>query len=471
MTLIAAETRAAMYVDSDVLRTRFATAMSTMYRTEVPLYGDLIEIVRDVNMRVLRGINENGQPGDAAGISASSERLTLERHGAIRLGTAHELRIMKRIFTVLGMHPIGYYDLSMAGLPMHATCFRPMTLAALDRNPFRVFTTLLRPELLASEQARQLSMQLLDKRNIFSDALIQILAVAEAQDGRLTEDQSKTFIIEALPTFSWQSIAAATFDEYKILRPSIRSWLILHPVQSAMRAAGMAVKAHIEGPPARDCPILLRQTSFLALDETVHFRGSTAQPQDKLVKASHRARFGEIEQRGAAVTPKGQALYDRLLRDSQDKSAGVSSEEADALILQVFQRYPDTWTELRSQGLIYVEFRVARNIKPEATFDKDASHGSLLGRLIADGVLEALPLTYEDFLPFSAAGIFQSNLQADNQSDGLLCLHNSLPDQEGFERALGMKVSGLDQWYVDVQQQSLETVSHELGLRMEELLK
>ncbi|KAB8203804.1 hypothetical protein BDV34DRAFT_236288 [Aspergillus parasiticus] len=481
-------THAATYVDSDILRTRFAMAMSSMYQAEVPLYGDLSEIVRNVNMQALQRCNDNSPPGDAAAILASSRRLFLERHGAIRLGTAYELRTVKRIFAILGMHPIGYYDLSIAGLPMHATCFRPIALSSLNRNPFRVFTTLLRPELLASEEARRLSMQLLDKRQIFSDALIQILAAAELQGGRLTEDQSKTFILEALSTFSWQPIAAATFDEYKILKAehpiladiaSFQSAHINHltprtlditAAHSAMKAAGMAVKAHIEGPPARDCPILLRQTSFLALDETVHFKGSTTQSLGMLAKASHKARFGEIEQRGAAVTPKGQALYDTLLRESQDKSARVSREEADAITVEVFKRYPDTWTELRRQGLIYCEFRVLRSGRPRSPLNRDEGTGSLLETLIAEGVLEALPLTYEDFLPFSAAGIFQSNLQTTNQFTELLGLNDSLPDQEGFERALGMMTLDLDQWYSAVQHQSLATVSNDLGLSMEELM-
>jgi uncharacterized glyoxalase superfamily metalloenzyme YdcJ len=54
----------------------------------------------------------------------------------------------------------------------------------------------------------------------------------------------------------------------------------------------------IEGPPRR-CPILLRQTSFKALDEPIAF---TDQHE---TRGSHSARFGEIEQRGAALTPKG----------------------------------------------------------------------------------------------------------------------------------------------------------------------
>lgn len=179
---------------------------------------ETIDIVRDVNAQTFQNCTRNGQGNDASAIITSSERLTLERHGAIRLGTPFELRTVKRIFGLLGLQPVGYYDLSIAGLPMHATCFRPTSVSSLNQNPFRVFTTLLRPELLASVEARQLALELLDKRKIFSNALLDILATAEAQGGRLTDDQAKTFIPQALATFSWQCIAAATFDQYQTLK-------------------------------------------------------------------------------------------------------------------------------------------------------------------------------------------------------------------------------------------------------------
>lgn len=37
------------FVSKDELRARFCAALSAMYRSEVPLYGDLIELVDDVN--------------------------------------------------------------------------------------------------------------------------------------------------------------------------------------------------------------------------------------------------------------------------------------------------------------------------------------------------------------------------------------------------------------------------------------
>ncbi|KAI0414478.1 hypothetical protein F5X98DRAFT_377662 [Xylaria grammica] len=473
-----------MYTKQDVLRARFAAAMSATYRAEVPLYGDLMQIVHDINTSLGRKVTQS------RGTHASIERLSQERHGAIRLGTSYELRTIRRVFAVLGMHPIGYYDLSIAGLPMHATCFRPLTVSSLDYNPFRVFVSLLQPELLTSEKARRLSLQLLEKRRIFSDTLLQILDQLDGQEGKLKEDQTETFIHEALCTFRWQPIAAATLDEYQALKaehPILADiacfgsahinhltprTLDIMAVQSAMKEAGMVAKSQIEGPPARECPILLRQTSFLALEETVRFRRNenqsldAVQSLDALIKASHKARFGEIEQRGAAVTPKGRALYDRLLYESEVKATGAAPAEADAITMRVFKDYPDTWEELRQQNLIYCEFKV----KQATTISSfNVKNGPILEQLVSTGIVEADPITYEDFLPLSAARIFQSNMQSSNPSN-IVPLNHPTGNLKGLEEALGTDILDLDAWYAGVQQRSLEEVSKTLGISLEELV-
>ena len=84
---------AASLLSPDLIRTRFSQAMSAMYRQEVPQYGTLLELVAEVNA---------GQPGFAGD---SAERLDLERHGAIRVGTAAELATLRRLFAVMGMRP------------------------------------------------------------------------------------------------------------------------------------------------------------------------------------------------------------------------------------------------------------------------------------------------------------------------------------------------------------------------------
>ncbi|KAI0543411.1 hypothetical protein F4679DRAFT_577651 [Xylaria curta] len=477
------------FVEADELRTRFALAMSALYRKEVPLYGDLLNIVYDVNQDVL--LKETQELSvDTTAIRASTDRLTFERHGAIRLGTPYELRTVQRIFTILGMHPVGYYDLSVVGLPMHATCFRPTAVESLHRNPFRVFTTLLRPNLLVSEDARRLSLDLLQRRNIFTNKLIELLDTAESQNGRLTEDQAVVFIPEALQAFSWQTLATATFNQYNILKAehpiladiaSFQSAHINHltprtldisAVQAAMKVAGMAAKSRIEGPPIRKCPILLRQTSFLALEEYVQFRKSddvdlASDPTEaELIQASHKARFGEIEERGAAVTARGRQLYDQLLQESMELAADAEPERADRIAEDVFQRYPDTWTELRKEGLIYCEYFCAGEASP-GEFGQQLDAGTL-ERLISQSVVEARPITYEDFLPFSAAGIFQSNLQSQDKNRAMLELKQPEADLAGFIEALGEEPMELESWYSNVQHESLKAVAKSLGMNLQQ---
>ncbi|TDZ27972.1 Uncharacterized protein C8035_v008734 [Colletotrichum spinosum] len=474
----------AAYVDADSLRTTFALAMSTMYKAEVPLYGDLMQIVQNVN-RDAQTRRVQGLDGSAT-MDASVERLTLERHGAIRLGTPRELHTVRRIFGLLGMHAVGYYDLSAAGLPMHATCFRPTSPYSLEQNPFRVFTTLLRPDLVKSGTARAVALDLLQRRNIFSDALLRLLDVAEgAQEGRLTPEQGEKFVVEALRTFSWQPLAAATREEYALLRSEhpiladvacFRSSHINHltprtldisAAQEAMLAAGMAVKSRIEGPPPRRCPILLRQTSFLALQEGIRFAVSV---RDELVEGFHKARFGEIEERGAAVTPAGRKLYDELLEAAMERArdTGKAADPAavDQILDETFQEFPDTWDELRRRGLVYSEYRCTDDAKSRLVSLSDlhvTDGSSTIGRLVSEGVLEALPITYEDFLPFSAAGIFQSNLQAGTRS-AMEMEDITGPDLEGYERALRCRVLDANELYALAQRRSLEKCAEELGL-------
>lgn len=94
------------------------------------------------------------------------------------------------------------------------------------------------------------------------------------------------------------------------------------------------------------CPVLLRQTSFLALSEYIEFTnpedGSheaghhqvrfawSISPLKSLMSSphTHQARFGEIEQRGCALTEEGKLndvepnghLLDRLRTDMYDQA-------------------------------------------------------------------------------------------------------------------------------------------------------
>lgn len=105
-------------ITADEIREQFSQAMSAMYQQEVPQYGTLLELVADVNLAVLEN---NPQLHEKMVNADELARLNVERHGAIRVGTAQELATLRRMFAIMGMYPVSYYDLSQAGryIPQH----------------------------------------------------------------------------------------------------------------------------------------------------------------------------------------------------------------------------------------------------------------------------------------------------------------------------------------------------------------
>ena len=414
------------HMHPDDIRTIFSRAMSDLYRTEVPQYGSLCDLVAQVNEAELgrqpqlaRRLRRDGQ----------LDRLEVERHGAIRVGTADELAIVRRLFALMGMQPVGYYDLAAAGVPVHATAFRPVSDASLDHNPFRVFTSLLRLELIADAALRQRAQDILSRRRIFTARCLALLQQAEQQGG-LDGGDAREFVSELIETFKWHHEATVDLATYRQLRaahalvadivcfkgPHINHLtprtLDIDRVQDRMPAAGLAAKDRIEGPPRRAFPVLLRQTSFLALEETIRFVGETGDD-------THTARFGEVEQRGCALTRKGRALYDRLLSQAR------SGDE------HAFAALPDDAQALFESGLAFFRFEV----DPARLAQALPPAGADARQLVAGGWLSLAPITYEDFLPVSAAGIFRSNL-GDEVRGG----YEAAGHQQDFERALGSPV-------------------------------
>src|SRR5690606_25785720 len=143
-------------------------------------YGTLLELVADVNKAVL----ENN-PTFKKQLSETDnlERISEERHGAIRLGKASELAMIRRIFAIMGMHPVAYYDLTSANVPVHSTAFRPITATELSRSPFRVFTSLLRTELIKDPALRKFAENILEARDIFPARIRTLVEKAEIGGG------------------------------------------------------------------------------------------------------------------------------------------------------------------------------------------------------------------------------------------------------------------------------------------------
>jgi uncharacterized glyoxalase superfamily metalloenzyme YdcJ len=451
------------FVSPDRIRADFSRAMSAMYQEEVPLYGDLMQLVADTNRRTL-----DAQPAMAQALTHTGEleRLDLERHGAIRVGTAQELATMGRLFAVMGMQPVGYYDLTPAGVPVHSTAFRAVDEAALRASPFRVFTSLLRMELIKDADLRAFAERTLAARQIFTPRVIELIEQAE-REGGLGEAAASEFVSQALETFRWHGQATVSLADYQRLDGAHRliadvvafkgphinhltpRTLDIDQVQADMPSRGITPKAVIEGPPRRQCPILLRQTSFKALNEAIDFVGENGVEQ-----GSHSARFGEIEQRGVALTPKGRALYDALLAQAREALGGFPSEanalRYSELLAEAFKAFPDDYETLRREQLAFFRYRAT---------DKPHTSSSDVDALLASGALAYEPLVYEDFLPVSAAGIFQSNL-----GDNAQAHYAEMANRDAFQRALGRETLDELEIYARTEQASLYNALQMLGV-------
>ncbi len=468
------------WVSKDKLRKDFSAAMSAMYQNEVPLYGTLIELVKHANSGMLEKHPELKETLQQAN---NLNRISEERHGAIRLGKASELFHIRRLFAVIGMEAVGYYDLSVVGIPVHSTAFRPIDNHALSINPFRVFTSLLRMDLIEDSELLKEANDILINRNIFSDSLLSLIDLAEQQGG-LKDDQAKNFIMEAVDVFRWHDEAQVDQQTYQRLKeahpliadvvsfkgPHINhltpATLDIDEVQFSMSAQNIDAKAVVEGPPTRQCPILLRQTSFKALQEAVKFpnaiesENTNVNVSDDSVIGFHTARFGEVEQRGVALTKTGQQLYDQLLSQTRARiipaGDGSNADEYVRELEQVFINFPDTHQALREAQLAYYFYSLTMDA------DQINGQGKSLEELIELGYVRFDPIIYEDFLPVSAAGIFQSNLsvglgnKTDSKGRVVSCDVKTETHQIDFEQALGVDVVDMYKLYEKQQQQSID---------------
>ncbi len=477
------------FVPQYEIREKFSRAMSDMYKKEVPLYGDLLEIVRGINREFME---RNPGLEDELG---SLDRVSEERHGAIRLGKPEELATMARLFNVMGMVPVGYYDLSVANLPVHSTAFRPVDKDELAKNPFRVFTSLLRTDLLDEETRRQAEASLRD-RQIFTPGALELIEIHEAEGG-LTPQQADDFIREALETFRWHNEARVPQEQYEDflkvnslladitsfkgphinhLTPRVLDIIALH---GKMQEMGIETIPEVQGPPA-GWPILLQQTSFRALVETTRFPDG----QGGFEEGRHRARFGEIEQRHTALKPGGMEIYDRLTAKGKERGAELRKQGDEVyraryqeMLAGIFEEeFPaKTNEELRRQDLGYFTYQLTEKGRKDTVAlaeardewkERDAStrNGStldgktreILESLIGKGLVRAVPVTYEDFLPVSAAGIFKSNL--DERSGQIESGQSS--NRAMLEEALGAEVGD---YYALYRAQEEESVRKILG--------
>ncbi len=322
----------------------------------------------------------------------SLERVTAERHGAIRVGNAAELAAGGR--SVLRLRHVSRRLLRSARaaspVPVVSTAFRPIDPQELARNPFRVFTSM-----LATADRRFFSDDLRPRVSSVPRPAAAVrpgtdrLAPASiAADGGCSAAQADDFVEAAVAAFalSREPIDRAWYDELSAVSAvaadiaGVTTTHINHLTPRVLdidelqrrddRARHHDDRRTSRARQPRTVPdVLLRQTSFRALAEPRRFRDADGTVADGTL----RVRFGEVEQRGVALTPQGRQRYD----------AAMASADPAAVWDRLLPRHrrprwpPRAWPT------------TAAAIPPK-------------------------PVVYEDFLPASAAGIFRSNLDGDS---------------------------------------------------------
>ncbi|WP_030982799.1 VOC family protein [Streptomyces sp. NRRL S-1813] len=452
------------------LRAAFAQRLSDMYGREVPAYTTLVEVSREVNEDVLRA-----QGADAERLGSIS-RVTAERHGAIRVGTPEELRQVARIFGALGMYPVGFYDLREAAasaVPVVSTAFRPVDGEELARNPFRVFTSMLTPAdpRFFDPDLRARLENFLAGRQLFPSELLVLADRAEAA-GELPEADAERFLQLAVRAFelspepvdqAWyaalERVSAVAADiggvrstHINHLTPRV---LDIDELYRRMTERGIEMIDTIQGPPRWKGPdVLLRQTSFRALAEPRALRT----PDGDVISGALRVRFGEVEARGIALSREGRARYDRLLARVDEQAARLPYTDRAELARALWaEELPDSEQALAVQGLAHFTYHVAPGRPQDGSRPPAGLHD-----LLEQGWVRAEPLVYEDFLPRSAAGIFQSNLSDEgsrNQDQ-----QGAAYDSAWLSDALGRDVLDPFDLYEEQQNRSLAQVARELGL-------
>ncbi|MCW5253009.1 VOC family protein [Streptomyces sp. SHP 1-2] len=457
------------------LRAEFARRLSDMYAEEVPAYNTLVEVSTEVNEDYLR---RRGAEAERLG---SISRVTAERHGAVRVGSRREMSEAARVFAAFGMHPVGFYDLrdaSEASVPVVSTAFRPVDPDELARNPFRVFTSMLAADdpRFFSTELRERLRAFFDARTLFSPELLD-LADKAAADGRLSAPDAERLLRLATGAFklsgdpvdhAWyrtleavsavaSDIGGVTSTHINHLTPRV---LDIDDLYVRMEARGITMIDEIQGPPRWDGPdVLLRQTSFRALSEDRVFRFEDG----RLGPGELRVRFGEVEQRGIALTPAGRDLYDRMVAETDRHPA---AREGNGARVDVARRtweenFPRTEKELALRGLAYFTYALDRDAVPPRFADSFPGGPVPLHILVEKGIAVPEPIVYEDFLPRSAAGIFRSNLTDEGSRDDAQTETDY--DITVMSEIVGRPVADPDDLYRRQQDRSLRALGEALG--------
>lgn len=442
------------FVSGEELCRLFAEAVEFLYRQELPVFDELLATVARVNASC------EADSAPLLGRTGGLARVNAERHVVIRLGTAQELSITARAMKLMGLEPIGYYDLSLDGYPLHSTSFRSLDPEVHGRTPFRVFVSLLRADLITDRELRAEIAETLSSREVFAGPVLELIEKAEGQGGLALAD-ARALAVKFANTLKFRREATVSlgllerlYDVHRLLAdivafssPRINHLTLrtldMEALVLALGGLPNGPTGPIKGTPHRDCPVLVRQTGFVAVEVPVLCEGIAT---DRTC-----IRVAEIEERGAALTRAGRARYEQFLAERRRKLHSAESAAAEKALFDQF--LPDDWDALRRQGLVHFQYA--------ATEAGKAARGRLptehLGTLVEQGYVTADPIVYEDFLP-AGSGRHPPPIR--------FAEAGTSSGSRALEEALGTVINDDIAYYEALETESLVQTGNDLALRL-----
>ena len=493
------------------IRKLVARGFSEMYGRELPEYNRFTVPVKASN---LAGLDRRPDP------HVNRETLMEEKHGAIRVPGAEEMRVVTRIFAVMGMVPVEFYDMTILGeksLPMIATAFRS-TDRSVEESAFRMFCSMLHTPSIPPQLRQEVLAELEKNRRLypkFSPGLLAMLDRAE-HDGGLDADDAREFaalVVDALSMHKDKVVNFALYSKLRQISDPLADIVLESPVLNhltpraldiedavnQLNAAGIPMQTVIQGPPIRKdgVQIQLNQIARIAAGEDVFVTldpgvlaafesnpGSLARLQadaprlelqkgekvadymariegtlatHPIVIIQHKARFGEIEARGVALTREGEAAYNSYGIESEPDPAARK-----ARIEKFTAEYPRTDRQLHDAGWAYYTYQATD--AGRARRERGAARKADFKVLLDAGEVTLVPQTYHDFLPFSAAAIFRANLT--EGSRGIDSVKRDASDNRRIlEGAMGTAIADRHALHRSDRDESLRRVYAELNLQ------
>lgn len=430
------------------LRQAIVQKVLANFEQTMPIYRDMMIVAKVINERA-------GQD--------EATRLGKIMHAAIRCASPSELKIVRRMFSLLGCQPVNYYDLRER-VSVQSTAFRPVSKNEIEANGFRLFCSMLSIDCI--EDLHQPFVQsIIDRRNVFPARLLELIEQGE-QDGGFESANASEFVTLCVDLFVRPETALVSTSElaelqsinkvaaqvlvtnslaFNHLTPSVASVPDAH---QQMVDQGIKTIPVWQGPVG--CDVILRQTSCLAPPVTLKFpeAGGEFKEQD------YQETFVEFEERLQALTAKGRQQFETLFAAGKNKLTLSESDPGYAYhyyetMAAALADFPDDANQLWREGLAYFTFESDVEGVP------NAEHIIDFAALVESGKVRLVAQQYEDFFGPAATNIFNSNIGLEGVSNVGVSTEDS---KKVFESYLGVEILNMYDYYESIQSESRQSL-------------